>query len=95
MIAQQGAGMSLAGATAQAVNQRQSDGLGQALRAAEAGNPDAAAEAFGSLLSTMLVQEMRRSLSDGFFGGGAVRDSAPAGAGAAGEPRNGSDHGGA
>ena len=50
-------------------------GLDRALRAARSDDPEEAAVAFESLLATMMVRELRRSLTDGFFGKGSGADT--------------------
>jgi len=45
-----------------------------ARRAAEAGRVDEAAARFEALLATQLVKELRKGLSEGFFGSGAGAD---------------------
>jgi len=46
----------------------------EAARASEAGRADEAAEKFEELFATVLVKEMRKGLSDGFFGKGPGAD---------------------
>lgn len=47
---------------------------GAALRAARSGRDDEAGQAFEGLFARMLVRELRRSLPEGPFGGGAGAD---------------------
>jgi Rod binding domain-containing protein len=48
--------------------------VSRAREAAGAGDADRAAEMFEDLLATTLVRELRRGLSDGFFGSGSGSD---------------------
>lgn len=70
-------GISAHGLSAEAADAARGLDLAKAARArdaAGAGDADRAAEMFEDLLATTLVRELRRGLSDGFFGSGSGSD---------------------